>query len=215
MRIRRRLRAAGSGHRPNLHQSAECTAALLTFHRSHHHGCAAETTASRRRTAISGAKEIRQHVFHESSEDRILIVQGSAIANRAPIKDPATVEALPVNQLPYRIYIHRIEEIVEGVAAYSSAVPLSERSDPSRLNRIGLPVRDRRCPYHVKCRDPHVGLVADRILCERLIGYDWHALEQKMVSIVFVDVECAKIEIACGDGWRGRGVFKTQNSERL
>jgi hypothetical protein len=77
---------------------AASSAALLTFHRSHHPSLA-ETTGSRRRTAISGANEIRQHVFHESSEDRILIVQGSAIANRAPIKDPATVEALPVNHL--------------------------------------------------------------------------------------------------------------------
>src|SRR5262249_7563319 len=158
--------STGNGYRPALWRVHSWGRGFKTgtprLHRSHLHGCAAETTASRRRTAISGAKEIRQHVFHKSSEDRILIIQGSAIANRAPIKDPATVEALPVNQLPYRIYIHRMEEIVVWETAYSSAVPLGERSDPRRLNRVGLPVRERRCPYHVKCRDPHVGLVADR-----------------------------------------------------
>src|SRR5262249_6574188 len=88
-------------------------AALLAFDRPHHPERADETTASRRRTTTSGAKEIRQHVFHDSGEYRILIIQGDAIADRASIEDSATIGALPVNQLRYRIFIiHRIEEIV-------------------------------------------------------------------------------------------------------
>jgi hypothetical protein len=77
-------------------------------------GCADETTASRRRTAISRAKEIRQNVFHEISEyviivtNLIIIVQGNAIADRAPIEDSATIGALPVNHLRCRIYFRYV-----------------------------------------------------------------------------------------------------------
>src|SRR5262249_38724510 len=121
---------------------ATSSAALLTFQRSRHPRCAAETIASRRRTAISRAKEIRQHVFHETGEYVIsvtifvIIVQGNAITDRAPIEDPATIGALPVNHLGYRI--HRpyvVEEIVIGVATYITAhnrvhkAPHSERCD--------------------------------------------------------------------------------------
>ena len=39
----------------------------------------------------------------------VVIRQGDAIADRASIEDSATIGALPVNQLSYRIYSHRIE----------------------------------------------------------------------------------------------------------
>src|SRR5215469_17127020 len=80
-------------------------------------GCAAETTGSRRCTATSGSKEIRQHVLHDFSEYWVIIIQRSAIGDRAAIEDAATVGPLPVNQLRYRIYIDRIEVIVIWVAA--------------------------------------------------------------------------------------------------
>ena len=66
--------------------------------------------------------------------------------------------------------------------------------------------------YTLKCRDPYIGLVPDRIVCELLIGGDC-ALEQKVVGIG--DIKCAKSFIACWSGRRDGLAFKSQNPKRL
>src|SRR5262249_11036947 len=153
---------------------------------------------------------------------------GNAITDRAPIEDPATIGALPVNHLGYRI--HRpyvVEEIVIGVATYITAhnrvhkAPHSERCDLlGGLAGSHCPGLDGRCcpvwgaeafvqPYMLKRRDPYIRLVPDRILCEGFIRSGSGALEQKMVGIG--DRKCAKGYIACRRSRRGGAATKAQN----
>src|SRR5262249_45373536 len=109
------------------------------------------------------------------------------------------------------------EVIVKGVAAYRSFVPHSERCDPGRLDRKRRPRGRERvashCPYTLKCRDPYVGLVPERIRCERLTRSDSSALEQKMVGIGAI--KCAKSCIACRSGRRVGLALNSQNPKRL
>ena len=76
-----------------------CRTGIPRLHRSHHHGCAAETTASRQRTALSGIEEFVQHIAHESNEYCVIIIQGDPVGDRAAIEDAAAVGPFPVNHL--------------------------------------------------------------------------------------------------------------------